>query len=128
MIFKRCFYFAGVASVALVIWICFGLFSPTQAQAEITINPTQITIASVWGATETRSLVLHSVTALTNLKVTPTGLFRDDGGAALPASSIQVQAPTQVAANEPATLNLNVALGNVSSGKLTGTLLVTYDG
>jgi hypothetical protein len=100
-----------------------------SAQGALTPTPEQIAIAGRRGAVETRTLLLQATGPVTDLQIIPLDLHRTDGETVLPASAIRVDLPSDgIEADGLLTVPVTVDLHDVSSGKFSGSLLISYHG
>jgi len=113
----------------LVALFIFGLSTPGQVDAQegLLITPSQLTIAGVKGAIEKRVLLLRAKRPISELKIFPLDLNRDDGNTVLPSDAISAKLPaTWIKTNGLLAIPLNVNLKASSSGEFKGQLMLKH--
>jgi hypothetical protein len=117
----------------LATFLALGLFAllsvASFAQARLTIQPAQITVAGVRGERATRTLILRATTPLTSVQLFRQELIRTDGASTIPTDAIYTMAITNtITANTVLTMPVQIDLPASSSGEFAGSLLVSYAG
>jgi len=121
---KRLLWITGLLGLALL--ASLGTM-PAIAEGEITLTPTQLTVAGTRGAQVMRTVVLQASTPITGLAVVMMDLAGTDGVSVLPAGAIEATLPADALdPNEPLALPLTFDLSEVPSGQFTGELLFPY--
>ena len=116
--------------VLLLAALALALLAATVvAQAGITATPSQLAVAGMRGAVETRTLLLRTTDPITGLQAIPLDLARADGNAVLPASAVQATLPAdEIAAGGYLTVPVTIDLRGAPSGEFSGELLLSYHG
>ncbi len=115
----------------IVALFIFGLSTPgrVNAQEGMLITPSQVTIAGVKGAIEKRVLLLRAKIPISELKIFPLDLNRDDGNTVLPSDAISAKLPAiSIKTNGLLAIPLKVNLTASSSGEFKGQLMFKYKG
>ena len=103
--------------------------SPTPAPIEIIATPSQISVAAVRGAIETRRVLFTATGAVKDLKFIPLDLARSDDQAVIPATAVNPQPPTgQINANDSMVVPFSFDLHDAGSGEFKGEVRVQYQG
>jgi len=114
----------GIAVLVVGLLLIFS--SGLAAQDTITITPAQLTLQSVQGTSVTRSIVIQSATALSDLTLIPMELISAESNVLLPTLGEGAALPAGVPANEPLSVPLQFDLAGVQAGVYAGEVLVNY--
>ncbi|NJP07192.1 MAG: hypothetical protein HC837_17020 [Chloroflexaceae bacterium] len=116
------------ARILLLLMLLLLLLPPTaSAQSSVTTQPSQITVAGVRGDQIQRTVLLTVTEPMNRVQIIPQDLERDDKGAVLPSSHIQVAPlPDQIEPGSLVPLQVVINLQQIPSGLFTGNLLISY--
>jgi hypothetical protein len=119
-----------LAVVLCVLGTLSGFSLADEAAApNLSVTPSQITIAGVAGKEETRTLLLRAGAPVSGLGVIPMDLYRDNGNAVFPAGSLQAKLPeTGIEAGGFLSVPLVLNLKDVPRGEFKGQMLFKYQG
>ena len=93
----------------------------------LSVSPRQLTVAGMRNQRETRVLLIHADTPLSNLRIVPLDLSGPNGDTFLPADAISVVSPAGgVPAGGLLTVPVTFNLAGARSGQFSGELLITY--
>ena len=107
----------------------FFVFSGAlAAQDVLSITPAQLTLNGVRGQSLSRSLVVQSVTPLSELTLIPLELTSAEGHVLVPALADNATLPTDLMSNAPLSVPIRVDLAGVAAGVYSGEILMTYTG
>jgi len=120
-----------VLLAGFVAFSCFGAVRTANAQEgtqKISFDPGTLSISSVRGTTETRTITVTANEDLTGMSVSPVDLLGNDGNGVIESSKITIDGlPAAMKANDLATLKITIHLSGVKSGEYTGRLAIKHD-
>ena len=106
------------------------LSATALAQGDVSVAPSQLTVAGTRGAGETRTLLLSAPSGqVGGLQLVPLDLPRADGLAVLPQSAISADlATTGIITGGVLTVPVTISLSGAPSGEYVGEMLLRHDG
>jgi len=111
-----------------VVGLLFVFSSALAAQDILSITPAQLTLTGVQGQSLSRSVVVQSATALSELTLIPLELTNAEGHVLVPALADSATLPADLPSNVPLSVPLRFDLAGVPAGVYTGVILITYTG